>query len=348
MGSSYGVLRPGQTVTQGDAGPIISRDWFEYNIRKYKLDMSAITIASDVEKLETFWNHVKCGGSAFWYKEVASGTHRDLLCGPLADGTQTTFPIPLFYSSNPADLTIFDDGVVQAAGYTAYAKANLLTDDGASAETGVSEWDLWNSCVISQSTAVSADGIASILVDPDGTAGSLGIISKTATRVTVSGSKKYTVVASVRGTGDFGIGMLFYNAGGASLPTGVPADDRTWNVDVACTANGWTQLVASDTSEATATKLEVLVRRLTTSANNFYIDCIGVIPGDLSRWYLPGSAPAVVEFASAPAANSRITAMGTGYRLTRVRAESREPMWTYNLPYHVRPSSMTLVEDIEI
>lgn len=348
MGSSYGVMRPGQIITHGDAGPIASRDWFEYNIRKYKLNLAAITLASELEEYETFWHHVRSGGLPFWVKEVSSGTHRWLLCGPLADGTQTTFPIPLFYTDTPSDLVIYDDGVVQAAGYTTYSKANIMSANMASFETSTTGWEAWDTCTLEKSTAVSADGLASCLVDPTGTVATFGIRTDSSYRVAVSTSTPYTVVASVRGATNFKLCMCYYTAGGASLPTGVAEDDRTWSSNFTCNAAGWTQLNQSMTSQATAATLEITVACMDTTANNFYVDCVGVIPGDLVRWYLPSVAPSAVVFDSAPALNSRITAMGTGYRLTRVRAETREPMWSYNLPYHVSPSDLSLVEDIEI
>jgi hypothetical protein len=142
--------------------------------------------------------------------------------------------------------------------------------------------------------------------------------------------------------------MLFYTAGGASLPTGTAEDDRTWSANQAGAANGWTQVSLTDTSEATAATLEISIKNPDSGANDFYVDCVGVVPGDLVRWHLPSVCPGVIEFASAPVVNSRIAATATGYRLTRVRAETREPMWSYDLPYHVNPSDLTLVEDIEI
>lgn len=348
MGSSYGIMRPGQTLTRGDAGPIISRDWFEYNLRTYNLDFSALSLSADLEEFETFWHHVRSGGSPFWVKEVSSGTHRWLLCGPLADGTQTTFPLPLFNTSNPSDLTIFDDGVVQAAGYTAHVKANVMTDNMASFETSTTGWEAWDSCTLTKATCVSADGLASCLVDPTGSVATFGIRTAAAYRVAISASQAYKVVASIRGATNFQIATCFYTSGGASLPTGTAEDDRSWSGNQTCTANGWTQITKAATSQATAATLEITVACMDTTANNFYVDCVGVIPGDLARWHLPSVCPGVVEFASAPAANSRITAMGTGYRMTRVRAETREPSWSYNYAYDVKPARITLVEDIEI
>jgi len=344
MGSNYGIMRPGQTITHGDSGPIVSRDWFEYNLRTYQLDIGAISISSVLEEYETFWHHVRSGGSPFWVKEVASGTHRWLLCGPLADGTQTTFPLPVVGGTS---VTVFDDEVVQAAGYTVYSAANVMSDNMASFETSVTGWTASATCSISRSTAVSADGLASCLIDPDGTA-ALGMYTPADYRVAISPSQLYKVVASIRGAGDFKIGTLFYTSGGASLPTGVPADDRTWTADQACTANGWTQITGADTSEATAAKLEVQIIRTTSSANDCYVDCVGVVPGDLARWHLPSVCPGVIQFASAPAVNSRIAAKATGYRLTRVRAETREPSWAFNYAYDVKPSRLSLAEDIEI
>ena len=345
LGSSYGIMRPGQTISKGDAGPIISRDWFEYNLRTYQFDLGALSISSDLEEYETFWHHVRSGGSPFWVKEVSSGTHRWLLCGPLADGTQTTFPLPIYGGSA---ITVFDDGVVQAAGYTTHSAANVMSDNMASFETSTTGWSALGTCAISRVTAVSADGIASCKVDPTGTVSDYGIRTHADYRVAISASQKYTVVASIRGGDSYKVGMLFYTAGGASLPTGVAEDDRTWSTSQTCTANGWTQVYLTDTSEATAATLEISIKNPSSGANDFYVDCVGVVPGDLVRWHLPSVCPGAIEFASAPAANSRIAATATGYRLTRVRAETREPSWSYNYAYDVKPARMTLVEDIEI
>jgi len=346
LGASYGVMRPGPVITRGDTGQVISRDWFEYNIRTYDMDVSVINNTTELEELEAFWHHVRSGGAPFWVKEVGSAKHRWLLCGPLADGSQTSFPLPVVGGSS---VTVFDDAVVQtSSNYTIHEAANIISDNEASFETSVTPWGAWSTCSISQFTGVSQSGLASCKVDPTGTVGNVGIQINTGYRFDVDASQEYTAVASIRGSGTFRIALLFYTSGGTSLPSGTPSSDRTWSSGVSCNANEWQQISVTDTSEATAAKCEIVVERTTSSSNDFFIDCVGLVPGDLVRWHLPSLSPGVIEFSAAPAANSRIAATATGYRLCRVRAERRTPAWSFAFGSSVRPSRLSLVEDIEV
>lgn len=346
LGTSYGVFRPGQDVSKFDTGPVMSRDWFEYNLRRYQLEIVAQdTTGTELDEYDAFLGHIGISGTPFWFKEVQSASHRNLLCGPLASGSQSSFPLPVV---SPSSVTVFDDGTPQAAGTTSHTSANVMSDNMASFETSITGWVLFGTCAISRVTGIAADGLASALVDPTGTVGDVGIRTDSSYRPAVDGSQEYTIVASVHGAGNFQIGWLCYDTGGASLPTGDPGPDRVWSSVQAGDAAAWTQISYTQTTDATATHLDITVERDTVSANNFYVDCVGVVPGDLVRWHLPSVAPGVVEFGADPAQYSRITASATGNRLARVRLETDTPSWTFRGAYSAYPSRLTLVEDIEV
>ena len=62
-------------------------------------------------------------------------------------------------------------------------------------------------------------------------------------------------------------------------------------------------------------------RNDTSGTTKFFVDCFALNPGDYTRWHLPSVSPGLVEYDSAPAAGTRITATATGKRVTRCRFE---------------------------
>jgi len=340
LGSSYGVTRPGQVLTKFDSGPVMSRDWFEYNLRRYDLELAPLDSGGTaVAEFEQFLEHVDGGGSAFYFKEPSSATHRAVLCGGITDASATTFPLPVRSAS---DVTVFVGGAVQGAGYTVHEASNLLSDNMAAFETSTTGWDAWGSSTISRVSGLAADGLSCAKVDPTGTVASVGIKTNASYRIAVDASQEYTVVASVRGSGTFKIGWLCYTSAPAAIGS------RQWSAGDSGTTSGWTQISYTDTTDATAATLEVAVERTSSSANDFYIDCVGVVPGDLARWHLPSVCPGAIEFGAAPAAGGRVTATATGYRLARVRFSGGSLAWTWRGPGYAYPRRVTLVEDIEV
>jgi len=272
---------------------------------------------------------------------VDSHTHRDLLCGGLADGTQTTFPMPVVVDSADGDDLVFVNGAIEDA-VVRYFNANMLTDNMASFGTSVTGWDAWGTCSIARHTGISLDGVASCEVNPTLTQGDVGIQTNSSYRTSVSISTEYTVVVSIRGAGTFKIGTLFYDSVPAAIGT------RSWTSGDTCTADSWTQLSKTVTSDGTADSLEITINRTTSSAENYYIDCVGLVNGDLVRWFLPSTSPNVIKFQSAPAEHARITATGTGNRLIRGRLQQSSVDWSHVGPGNARVGRLEFVEDIEV
>jgi hypothetical protein len=86
---------------------------------------------------------------------------------------------------------------------------------------------------------------------------------------------------------------------------------------------GWTILTRETTSPSDATSAHIRAMRTTSSALTFHVGCMGIIPGDLDKWFLPSEAPMLLEFTSAPADRARITISGEGTRMARCRMQTR-------------------------
>ncbi|RLE25616.1 MAG: hypothetical protein DRJ50_02600 [Actinobacteria bacterium] len=340
-GSGQGMFRPGLQVTDGATGYRYSRDWFEYNLRSYKWKLARMGASTTkIGKFIAFLEHIRMGGEACWIREALSGTHRQMVCGPLGDGSQTTFVLPLFGTSAPADLVLLVGGA-HTTGYTAHVKANLLTDDQANAVDGTTGMEVHGSCAISQTPYPTADGLTSFLVNPTGTAANVGLKTTVTTRPAVNTEREYTFMAAVWGAGDVTLNGEFYDI--SYHQTGPTATTSETIV-----STGWTILSVSATSPADAITAHIEVIRTTSSDLNFHVGCLGVNPGDLDRWFLPSEAPMAIEFDTAPALNARVIAHGTMVRMARCRLNApRGSSWNLESPGDVLGVMWSAFEELE-
>ena len=338
-GSTFGFERPGLQITQFDSGPMRSRDWLGYNLRTYDLDPSLWQSSTTaLEEWSAFWHHIGGGSEVGYIVEPTSETHRDLICGGLGDGSQTTFPIPVMA---PASVTVFVDGAPQeSSAYTVHPVSNLL-DDAAAIGADADEYTTSNG-TDSAVTGVSFDGLSCIKVVPDGGAVP---ITYTSDFGTVTVGESYTAVSACLATAasaqNYRATISWYTAANAYLSIAAGSN-------VSVSAGAWMAISGTLTSPATAARARVGCQRNdATGTDSYYADCFAVCPGDYTRWHLPSQAPGLVEFAAAPAAGARITATATGKRVSRCRFEPGSS-WRVSSAGHAASRSIRAVEVIEV
>jgi len=339
-GSTFGFERPGLQITQFDAGPTRSRDWLGYNLRAYDLDPSLWQSGTTaLQEWSAFWHHIGGGSECGYIVEPVSETHRDLVCGGIADGTQTTFPIPVV---SPSSVTVFVDGVPQeSSAYTVHSAANLEVDSVAEF-SDVTDMTL-TAASGADSTGVSLDGLSCVKITP---AGGTNPNVESKNIVSVSGEVEYTCAVWVLCTNssaqNFRCGIYWYE----NIST-YTSSSSSANVSIDA-ADGWTAITLTATSPAVATLAKIYAyRNDTTGTDPFYLDCFALNPGDYTRWHLPSQSPGLIEFASAPAAGARITATATGKRVSRCRFEPGSS-WRVTGAGHAASRSIRAVEDIEV
>jgi hypothetical protein len=340
-GSTFGFERPGLQITPFDAGPHRSRDWLGYNLRSYNINPSVWQSSTTaLEEWSAFWHHIDGGGGVGYIMEPVSEAHRNLVCGGIADGSQTTFPIPV---KTPTSVTVFVDGVPQeSSAYTVHSAANLLGDDDLASCVDSADWSTSNG---SDATAagVSLDGISSNKVIPSGA----GVPRMYHLAIKISGfsaGETYTGIVSVLPTAatsdNYRAELVWFTTGDAYISSSTSTYTAT-------PPGAWTTYSITATAPATTAKAVMAVQREDTGTEPFYGDCFALCPGDYTRWHLPSQAPGLVEFASAPAAGARITATATGQRVTRCRFEPGSS-WSLSSAGHASSRSIRAIEDVEV
>jgi hypothetical protein len=317
----------------------LTRDWHGHNIVEYDLTPALFNATDNtLEEWRTFWHHIDGGALAGYIVDPISGTHRDLLCGGIADGARTTFPIPVLV---PTNFKLFVDGVIQSSGaYTLHTASNLMLDDDATCG------DI-NDYTVSDGTGYdgagfSRDGLACVQVVPDGgTEPTIYPNSYTA----VSAELEYTAVAAVKVQNASGQNyrarLLWYESDDSFI-----SGSSGSNVSIAA-ADGWVDISVTATSPALTAKVRAQIERNDVDGTTrFAADCLAVCPGDFTRWHLPSQAPGLVEFDSAPASGARITAVATGKRVTRCRFEPGT-RWSMRSSGHATVRSIRATEWVE-
>jgi hypothetical protein len=337
--SDIGQTAPGLEVGGQGAWPTQTRSWGIQERAEYTLIVPPMTTAQLVE-MEKFFRHVGSGFCSIVEQE--SMTHHELFCGPLADGTRTTFPLP---TKTPSDVMIFVDGVPQdSSTYTIHQAANLCTaDDQADPDDG-SEWSTFNG-TNQYVTQLSLVGKGSIRVTPNGNTLAQRRQWKVNSEASaVVAGREYTAIAA----------MFEPSSTPRETPLGF-----SWYVD-SSTSSGWDATnswpltgiwnIWSSTHSAPATTTLALVRIGPSDPGAqtvpWYFDALSIAPGDYDRWHLPSQAPGLVEFDTAPAAGSRITATSTGYRVARCRI-TEKPQWQTDAAGRITLKPLKAVEALE-
>lgn len=340
QGAGFGIWEPGQQVTEYDTGPRHSRSWFEYPLRSYSWKFVYLTSAGGQLPLyEAFLTHTRIAALPFWLVETISATHPQLVIGPLGNGTRTSFVLPCRTATSE---TVFINGARYAATeYTLHALANLLTDAQANAVGGTTGMEVFGTATLSAVDSPCADGRTAFKVSPTGTVANYGVQTTVAGRVTIAGSQKYTVIGAfhTRAAADCVIHGQFYDGG---------AGGATFSDSETVAAGEWTVIAATATSAAGDDQLHLKAYRSDSGNTPICVGCLAVAPGDLTQWFLPSMAPAVIEFDTAPANRARVTAAATGYRCSRVRADKSSTSWEMHSPGSAVPGQLTAYEEIEV
>lgn len=325
-GSNWGSSRPLKYVT-GASGNGYIIDEVRRNLRSYTLAPKMLTSASALFDFEQYFRRIMNAGGIAWIPEVYSSTHYGLLCGPLADGTRTTFSIGVMDSSA---VTIFVDGIPQDSSTYTIAKANLIPDDYIANPADADNFTEFNANNYIE-TNHTLFGTTSLRIEPTG-GGTTRVEQKAATtnmapvvegRTYMHMQAFYEPLATPR-TLSWSFGTRYYDATKAfgSKTTGTrEIAPQTWQLHVR-------SVTIPDATPDIAYALTYSLEG-TTDSTTYYHDCFGIAPGTYDTWHLPSQAPDVVEFDSAPSAGSVITATATGKRVTRCRI-SRDNSWTYD------------------
>lgn len=340
--SEFGLERPGMTATRFGTGKTITRVWSDralgwYRLRPLMMDASGNGRA----KWDALVRNTAHGSVPFWFSEVLPGTHHDLLCGPVGDGSRTCFPMPILGSAS--EVMVLKAGVPQGSGYTLHQAANLLSDDKYCAPVATADWGV-NYGSRNLSTH-SHFGPWSMSVEPGGSTACVfypGIGG--AEKVDVTPGDDITIMASVfdtkSGGRNFKFNALWYDGGGL-------ANGTTYGGLMATTEGEWTILSATITATAGSAQAYFTLDDQTTDTSFFYVDAWAVAPGSYDRIHLPSLAPNVIEYTTAPAANVRTTSNATGVRLVRGRLDRDVQALSMLSPGHATPGTLEIMEEPE-
>jgi len=317
-GSGFGIeypIDPSPITT----GPQVARTWGDFGRRTYDLRPQSFNAATLAE-FETFLHHV-AGGFCF-IPEPRSDTHYNAPCGALADGTCTTFPVPVI---DPSSVTVYADGVaVNPADYTLHQAANLVAE--ASAECSSTAAMNPTNATRAIAAGVAYEGTSSAQVTPNG--GSLPAVKPTDLSEGIVASDIITVVGFMLATA---ASAQNYRAQLQWFTSGSSWNGTTNQSNVSIEAGAWRVLSVTGTAPANTAQATIQIQRNNSSGtDDFYVDALAVCPGDYDRWHLPSQSPGLIEFDTAPAAGVRVSATATGKYLARCRLDPKSMQWAYN------------------
>lgn len=324
--TSQGMNRKGLVVTDVLSGEPQIRDFSEKTRISYRCVLEDFDSDSDKLALyEAIMNQVGIAVDPLWVRMPITRKHGvELYCGPEGDGSRTAFPFP-FQNETDHVITVADKFQLETTDYTLHPSANVMTADQASPFLSSLDGSIVNigtSATIALQNMLAADGLQSYVVQPAAAAANHGVGTASGSRPTVEASTDYKAIAYVRGAFNFTINVQFYQSGGSttgSLQTSTPV--------VAGVDDDWTAVELDVTSPADAASAAVYVNRTTSSALWYWVDCFGMIPGQLDVWYHPSVAPGVIEFASAVALGSRVKAKANGDQILRGLVLGRGTQW---------------------
>ena len=330
--STIGMTRPGLQVTQFATGPFSSRDWFGHNVREYDMRVASLDSTAQ-QNWRRFLHQVNGGGDVVWIVEPVSETHYDLICGPIADGTRTTFWIPAY---NPSSVTVFVDGAPQSSGYNVRTAANLILDVAAECDDEANF--VAQHCTDVGVGGVALDGEGSMSVTPSGAGNP---IARPLTSADAAAAAEYTSMVAILETKasprDFRAEIDWRDSGLSQISL------STASYSAAVTGE-WTIFTLTATAPGSTVYAVPRLRCNSTATDVFYYDCFAICPGDYDRWHLPSQSPGLIEFSSAPASGSRITATATGQRIARCRMDSNKLAWRVMSSGTAYPANISAIE----
>jgi hypothetical protein len=339
------VYRPGINVVDFDAGYRQARIWSEHNLRSYQWRFDYLDPTDDeVVLVNTFFQNVALGATPFWIIEPISKQHQGLLCGPLADGTRTTFPLPI--NGTASGVTVFVDGVPQeSSAYTIHGCANIVGDDTGGDDAAICEDATKFSCTSATDAAVAfgIEGLGSLAITPS--ANPSNVFPNAYAGVTAA--EEYTAVAAMLETKASVRNALmriywYISAGNPAAPGSSPGSG------VAMTQGSWLVFSHTGTASGSSTLARPAAEVDSTSNEKWYADALALCPGDYDRWHLPSQAPNLIEFTSAPADGARVTAAATGYGMARVRLNADEMSMEETGEGLALPVQIRMYEEVEL
>lgn len=319
-------------VTRFELGGRMARHWNDNVQKSYTAKIMPIEFGErDIDELKAFNQHILVTVYPFWVIEPWAETHRDVPCGPPADGAQTTFPLPIRdYSSI---LGVFKDKVFAVeTSYTIHTSANILSDNNANVTQSIGDWvKVGASTAIARFTGDSLDGRACIKVAQAAAANN----GAQCVDVPISNSTYYTISAYVKGSGSFTLKCV-ENDGSLTEHSSSPLTG---------VAGTWQQVtIAEFQTTGTTTACTISVTRAAATAAVWFVACVAISPGDNTRWWLPSVAPGLIEFDTAPTAATEVTVAGIGNRMTYVAMDKGGISWSREQTGHVIPASMSFME----
>lgn len=312
-GTKPGFSRPGLVSSRVFTGNRQSRDFSTGQRRIGSISFDEFPASGDkLPRYEAFLDVTRMAHLPFWIKWPVSRFYKNAPAGPPTDGTRVAFPNPL---PNASDLSVrVGEWISNPANFDTFTTANLLTDNQAAAiDADATEMDFEGTGgSVAYNGGDSKFGTGCWMYSNTNTGDHHAIILDSSYRAAVTASEYYKLIAWVKDAADFELQARWYN--GAS-----PNGSSTSMTPVTCTITGWTLLEYDVQAPASTTHCELAVVRHTSTSGRFYADCLGIIPGQLDRWYLPSVAPGVIRFASAPASGSRLFVSGTDYLRSRMQ-----------------------------
>lgn len=339
-----GEKRPGMKLLTFPSGKFGGRDFSERASATYQLALTDLLDDTDkLRQLVAFANHVKVQLTPFWLMEAIQKTHLKQPCDLVGDGSRTTFFCP-FRPTDAAALTaghFFVAGAPQFSGYSTHMLSNLLTDDQASAVAGTTGSEKVGAAgTLTKTDMVSADGLTCFKVTPSGS-GAHGVQQTDAACTAAVVGQDYTAHAGLSGVGTFRAGIEFLTSGYATIGS----------IQYSSTFTGseteFQYATKTYTAPATTVFARCIAERSSSSSAVVFADCLGILPGDLTRWFLPSAAPCAVEFATAPTTNQRVEAAIAGQLLALVRLMNPELSWSEILEGDALVRRLKMQQDFE-
>lgn len=334
---SMGLFRPGVQTVNYRNGRSHSRDYGSYTYKTYAIHPSIFTTDNALlAEWEAFWDQINGGEDEAYIMEPLTLAHKLVPCGPITDGTRTCFP------TNIVDLageTVYVDGLpISSDDYTLHSAANVLSDDKYCVPTAVGDFTTNSGTETisahtlfgASSLKISQAGVATHYVYPNDT---------------ITAAEGDTLTASVwiyetKASGrPLAIGFYWYTAADALIGSSVPV-----TADVPQYV--WTNKSYTATAPATTAYARMRLTCGAVTTGTYYATGFSASPGDYDRLWLPSVAPAVIEFDTAPAANSRVYVSGTGQRITRCRFDL-DTRWTYQQNDNQQVSGIRATEVLE-
>lgn len=336
-------------VAQYDSGPSTSRTYWDRERRTYRGSFIAFPgDGSNLERWRVFLRQIEHRKTVFWINDQVSENHRHMLL-ETANGTRSTYVLPVMAATN---VGVFDDEVWVGTGlYTVHSVCNRLTDLQANATSGTGGISAYSGVsgttpTVARHVYESCDGLTCFLVTAESISPiptNQGLRVTPANTVAVTAGREYTGMASFRARVDANktgvVAIQWFD--GSKVYISESSASGTFN------ATTWTQVTKTATAPSGAAFAGIRASMTDAATAPFYVGCLGLAPGDLTRWFLPSASPSAVEWTGSPvpASGSILTAYATGKRVCAVRLSDEATVWTYTSMGHARVTSFEAVEE---